>query len=137
MVIAQLPSPPMPMCAVMGEDRKDGICSSHDLLARAVAVQYNSSIRETGSIMPSNELTEKKIAVLTNMLEDLHVLSRTLPSKRTIDLVQDVYQTFQSHFRAYLALYPSTSQDIRFHSIDTVDASSLVMKQAICHLHEM
>lgn len=153
MVIAQLPFPPMPMCVVVGEDREDGICSSHDLLARAIAVQH---IYSRGEIEPSfapSDLMEKKTAVVTDLLEDLLKLSRTLPKNMTdygnilcpvdirpsldASLIQNIYQIFQRHFRAYFSLYPSTSHDIRFHDIDTVDASSLVMKQAISHLHAM
>ena len=153
MVISQLPFPPMPMCVVIGEDMEDGICSSHDLLARAIAVQYISSMRENKPSMTPSDLMEKKTAVVTELLEDLLKLSSTLPTDMTdygnilcpvhirpspdASLIQNIYQTFQRHFRAYFSLYPSTSQDIRFHDIDIVDASSLVMKQAISHLHAM
>lgn len=137
MVIVQLPFPPMPLCVVVGEDNRDGTCSSHDLLARAIAIQYASAIGDSGSAMPSSALTESKTEVLTNLLMELIKLSKTVTNTSIPEHIEAIYQIFQRHFRNYLALYPSTSQDIRFAPLDTVDPKSLIMKQAISHLQAL
>lgn len=134
MVIAQLPFPPMPMCVIKGEDNEDGICSSHDLLARAIALQYISSIKDTGSPMPSTQLTEKKTTILTCLLSDLFQISHDIQHQDIEDNVDMIYETFQRHFREFLYLYPCTSKDVRFAGLDMVDANSLIMTQAHSHL---
>lgn len=135
MVIVQLPFPPMPMCAIKGEDRDDVFCSSHDLLARAIAVQYTNNVRQTGSGMPSEALTLQKTEILTNLLNDLIKMSIT--DVDIIDNSEAIYNVFQNHFRSYMSLYPSTSKDIRFAPIEAVDASSLIMSQAVAHLNAL
>lgn len=137
MVISQLPYPPMPLCVLKGEDNADGVCSSHDLLARAIAVQYVNSVRSTGSGMPSEEVTERKTTILTSLLMDLFELSKVISCDDVMAHVERIYELFQKSFRSYLALYPATSQDVRFAPIDSVDTPSLIMQQATSHLNAM
>ena len=49
MVVAQLLLPPLPLCAVRGDE--DAFCSSHDLLASAIAVQMCSVDVSAGSCL--------------------------------------------------------------------------------------
>ena len=134
MVVSQLPFPPMPLCVLVGSDNSDGMCSSHDLMASAIAVQCHDNLLKEPHLHNhvDDQTVQRKTAIL-------HGLQKRIQSICDVEgfggasLVR-CYHEFQDSFRQYMQLYPATSKDLRFYPIDSVDSTSTICRQARDHL---
>lgn len=134
MVVSQLPFPPMPLCVLVGSENSDGMCSSHDLMASAIAVKCHDNLLKAPHLHSNvdNETLLKKTAIL-------HGLQQRIESICDVEgfggaSLAMCYHEFQDSFRQYMQLYPSTSTDLRFHPMESVDTTSTICKQAREHL---
>ena len=134
-IILQLPFPSMPIVATNGEG-DDAVCSSHDLLSRAIAVQ-----QVTGQQGPGVINKDQKAIMLEKqrILLDLHknikdTWQRVGSHELSLDNgIQSCYELYHKHFRSYLALYPIFTTDIRFLPIESVDNKGKLACQARKH----
>ena len=130
MLMVQLPFPCMPIVANKGD--KSSFCSSHDLLARAIAVrQVVGNSKDV-----QQEIAEKEQIVCTLQREVAKIWQYHLDHKTDeAETIEKCYAVFQQSFRDYIRLYPIFTTDIRFLPIQDVDSNSVISKQAISHLN--
>lgn len=117
----------MPLCVLKGSDGVDSFCSSHDLLASAIAVHYLTCRTQPVSDVDNKQRTQCKIDILQRLQKEMH---RVVDHKGTS---QEMYDTFQTFFREYMLMYQQ-SQDLRFMPISSVDSSSILIQQARSHV---
>lgn len=127
MCVAQLPFPPMPLCVIRGEEHTDSFCSSHDLLASAIAVHHLKCDTRTIDLSEEAKHMATKQNILIDMQREVHDAVQHSMS------VDGIYNIFQKHFRTYMTLYQN-SQDMRFTPIEFVDSDGIVCQQAQQHL---
>ena len=132
MVISQLPFPPMPV--LITKNGEDTFCSSHDLMASAIAVNFvdRSLSEEHHMNKREQKVMEQKEKILTN-------LQRTVADicdREPVTFVTTCYNEFQIHFRAYMQFYPG-SGDICFFPMHTVDSKHGIIQQACQHLRAL
>lgn len=130
MCIAQLPFPPMPLCVLRGSECSDGICSSHDLLATAISVHYTACRLQPLTAEDERVRMEKKRDILVSLQRMVHDAVARSAS------VQEIYETFQQHFRQYMQLYQACG-DLRFKPIEFVERGGPLVQQAKDHVAGM
>tara|TARA_Y100000389_G_scaffold158962_1_gene160579 strand:+ start:1114 stop:1662 length:549 start_codon:yes stop_codon:yes gene_type:complete len=126
MIMVQLPFPPVPVMAINGNG-SDSICSSHDLLSRAIAC----------NMMPDNQTEHDKYAAAEERLRVVMALNQAnaenypdgWSDKRDIE---DIYGMYGHFFRQYMSHYRG-SPDLRIMPLESVDKDSIVLKQARQH----
>lgn len=136
-LILQLPFPAMPVVATNAEG-EDAVCSSHDLLSRAIAVQ-----QVTGQQGPratnkdQNAVMLEKQQILLNLHRNIKdTWQRVGSHELCIDNgIQSCYELYHTHFRSYLALYPVFTTDVRFLPIEGVDNKGSLARQARKHFN--
>lgn len=134
MVVSQLPFPPMPLCVV--RDCKETFCSSHDLMAMAVAVHFHDmSLRPSvaGQGAAPGVMQDKERVLLALQGRIWHICER---EGFAAAAVEQCYAAFQQAFREYMQFYPC-SRDVRFMPLCSVDPKSTLTTQALAHLRSV
>ena len=126
MIVTNLPLPPLPIRALRGEDNEDSFCSSHDLLARAIAC----NLRDGSS--NGEEVQKRKQQILLDLNTRIVAVWQDKEFTQA-ERVAMGYTIFADIFRQYFALYPG-SFDLRVMPIQDVDPKSVVFQQAVEHL---
>lgn len=126
MIMVQLPFPPVPVMAINGNGA-DSICSSHDLLSRAIAC----------NMMPDNQTEHDKYAAAEERLKVVMALNEanagSYPNGWSDERdIEDIYGMYGHFFRQYMSFYRG-SPDLRIMPLDTVDEHSIVLKQTRQH----
>jgi hypothetical protein len=133
MVVASLPFPPLPVLVLQGEDGEYGVASSFDLLQQAIVVQQLGCV-------PSGDLVLSKKQILERLRQDMTAHYEEAVAGLGSDSicsscwVQRAYEIYCDAFRRYiLRNYATCTEDLRFHSIDTVPADSILVRQGTSH----
>jgi len=126
MIVTNLPFPPLPVCAGRGEECVESMCSSHDLLSRAVSCNLMSGLSDGEAIQVRKQ---NILLALNTQVTDVWKARRVPEAER----IQRCYEIYSDALRQYMALYPG-SPDLRVLPMDTVDKSSIIFQQALDHL---
>ena len=126
MIMVQLPFPPVPVMAINGNG-VDSVCSSHDLLSRAIAC----------NMLPGNDTEQDKYAAAEERLKVVMALNDANAQQyphgwNDRRAIEDIYQMYGNFFRQYMSFYRG-SPDLRIMPLDTVDEHCIVLKQSRQH----
>ena len=102
------------------------MCSSHDLLSRAVSCNLMSGLSDGEAIQVRKQ---NILLALNTQVTDVWKARRVPEAER----IQRCYEIYSDALRQYMALYPG-SPDLRVLPMDTVDKSSIIFQQALDHL---
>lgn len=131
MIMIQLPFPCMPIVANRGDE--SSFCSSHDLLARAIAVRQ--VVGNTGGDY-SEEFKQKQDIVCKLQQNISKIWTKHIEDNTDeIETIHKCYEIFQQSYREYIKLYPIFTSDLRFLPLSDVDNKSVIYKQAVSHLN--
>lgn len=131
------PIPPLPLLANRGDEGADAIASSHDLIARAMQMQYfaSKSEHDTEKIQ---QVMQQKEDICLQMIRDVAALwKQTQIGQMTDeDMLDRCYRVFQDSFRRYMSHYPG-STDLRFAPLADVHRGSSVHTEAVDFLRRL
>lgn len=139
------PIPPLPLLANRGDEGADAIASSHDLIARAMQLQYFESKIESKIESKSGHDTAKiqqvmkeKEDICLNMIRDVAALWTQKEAQQLTDedMLERCYLVFQHSFRQYMAHYPG-SADLRFAPLADVHRGTNVHSEAVHFLRRL
>lgn len=144
MITVQLPFPPLPIMALKGdkEESQESVCSSHDLLGRAISCTLvnppNTCVLADRSKKKIQVLTDLNTAVSTAVRRHMYSSGLQIDEACTCDCVIDaVYDAYCSSLRSYMSFYEHDCADVRFMPHNTVCTKSLLIKQGKEHLLAM
>jgi hypothetical protein len=131
------PVPPLPLLANRGEEGTDAIASSHDLMARAMQLQYLTPHPHM-SMEQSQQVMKEKEDICNRMIQGVvDIWSKRADLHMTDEqAVERCYIVFQRTFREYMAHYPG-SPDLRFAPICDVHRGINVHAQAVAFLRRL
>lgn len=133
MVLVSLPLPPLPVVVVKGEDKEEGVCSSHDL--HAVMLRTHLHMTYTNAYSDKDKMTHMEIK--TKVIEDLCAkLRATLMNnpdgggKR----VKECYDQLCVAFREYASEYAHKCRDLRILPLHDVVSGDTVHRQMCAYV---